>query len=169
MTMPDEVYAIFAAVAKKFPEFHRGDDDQRREATRRTVATIRARLKGSGPLDGTRWVHKTQHANGAAPSKDAFAYVPEGPIEHLRHAEMFVFDTINGATREPYPPGIHGEWVKQYILVVEPHDWLGDNGGGGGGGGKGGSSDQLTVLKQILESSTRQERLLEQILQKLSE
>ena len=125
MTLPDQVHQIVAAVARKFIDLHRGTDDDRREATKRAVQTIRARLAGQGVLDGARWVHKTQHSNLAAPSKDAVAFVPEGPIEHGRRAGMFMFDTINGTTREPNPPG-PGEFGEQFILVVDPRDWLGD-------------------------------------------
>ena len=105
MTLPDQVHRIVAAVARKFTDLHRGMDDDRREATKRGVQTIRAKLVGQGVLDGARWVHKTQHSNLAAPSKDAIAFVPEGPIEHGRKAGMFMFDTINGTTREANPPG----------------------------------------------------------------
>jgi hypothetical protein len=136
MTLPDQVHQIVAAVARKFIDLHRGTDDDRREATKRGVQTIRAKLVGQGVLDGARWVHKTQHSNLAAPSKDAIAFVPEGPIEHGRRAGMFMFDTINGTTREANPPG-PGEFGEQFILVVEPKDWLEDtttthkyNGGG---------------------------------------
>ena len=123
MTLPDQVHQIVAAVARKFIDLHRGTDDDRREATKRGVQTIRAKLVGQGVLDGARWVHKTQHSNLAAPSKDAIAFVPEGPIEHGRKAGMFMFDTINGTTREANPPG-PGEFGEQFILVVEPKDWL---------------------------------------------
>jgi hypothetical protein len=125
MTLPDQVHQIVAAVARKFIDLHRGTDDDRREATKRAVQTIRARLVGQGVLDGARWVHKTQHSNLAAPSKDAIAFVPDGPVEHGRKAGMFMFDTINGTTREANPPG-PGEFGEQFILVVEAKDWLAD-------------------------------------------
>jgi hypothetical protein len=125
MILPNEVHQIVAAVARKFIDLHRGTDDDRREGTKRAVQTIRAKLAGQGVLDGTRWVHKTQHSNLAAPSKDAIAFVPEGPITHGGKAGMFMFDTINGATREPNPPG-PGEFGEQFILIVDPHNWLSD-------------------------------------------
>jgi len=131
MEMPREIYETWKAVADRFRTLHDGSDDDRREATARGVATIRARHRGTGPLDGRRWVWKTEHSNLSSPSKDTIAFVPDGPITEGRLAPMFMFDMISGSTREtnPHPIVAHNQEdgnEEAYILVVEPHDWLAD-------------------------------------------
>ena len=110
MDLPRPIYDTWKAVADKFKTLHQGDDDARRLATRRGVQTIRARHRGgAGELDGSRYCCKTEHANLQAQSKDALAFVPDGPVEHGRLAAMFMFDMINGGSREtnPFPIGAH--------------------------------------------------------------
>lgn len=115
MEMPADVYATFVAVVEKFP--HDGNDDQRRAAMEKAVATLRAR-------HGDRWVWKTEHANLSSPSKDGLGYVPEGPIVHGQHTVMFIFDMINGTTRKPSPRGRSEAARLAYVLAVPPKDWL---------------------------------------------
>lgn len=110
MDLPRPIYDTWKAVADKFKALHQGDDDARRLATRRGVQTIRARHRGGvGVLDGSRYCCKTEHANLQAQSKDALAFVPDGLVEHGRLATMFMFDMINGGSREtnPFPVGAH--------------------------------------------------------------
>ena len=110
MDLPRPIYDTWKAVADKFKALHQGTDDERRLATRRGVQTIRARHRGgAGVLDGSRYCAKTEHSNLEAQSKDALAFVPDGPVEHGRLATMFMFDMINGSSREtnPFPVGAH--------------------------------------------------------------
>lgn len=110
MDLPRPIYDTWKAVADKFKSEHQGDDDARRRATRRGVQTIRARHRGgAAELDGSRYCAKTEHSNLQAQSKDALAFVPDGPVEHGRLATMFMFDMINGGSREtnPFPVGAH--------------------------------------------------------------
>lgn len=116
MQMPEDVYATYVACVARFP--HDGDDDQRREANRKAVATVRAR-------HGERWVCKTEHATGwAAASKDAIAFVPEGPLQHEGTADMFIWDMIGGATRQPNGRGPSEERRAAIMLLPAPMDWL---------------------------------------------
>lgn len=160
MQIPKPIYDTWKAVADKFKVLHQGTDDQRREATKRGVQTIRARFAGKpGELNGERWAAKTQHSNGwAAQSKDTIAYVPSGPVTTGRLATMDMFDMINGGTREtnPYPlsSGNHEETPPNdaaYILVPEPYDWLADEqpGNGDGGGDTPTDSDLQEMQRQI--------------------
>lgn len=116
MTMPADVYATLSAAVEKFP--HTGDDEQRRVAMEKAVATVRAK-------HGPRWVWKTEHANLQAPSKDGLGYVLEGPIVHGQPAVMFIFDTINGVTRKVHAAPLISEPARAaYVLAVTPKDWL---------------------------------------------
>lgn len=135
MDIPREIYDVWKQVADKFFQLHNGTDEDRREATRRGVATIRARFRGqSGVLDGTRWVCKTEHGTGwNAQSKDALAYVaPDfGPAEHGRFSKMFMFDMIDGGTRRTNSFPITAKNFEEsppnpdaYILIPEEKDWL---------------------------------------------
>lgn len=121
MRMPDEVYATLSAVVDRFP--HTGDDEARRAAMEKAVATLRAR-------HGPRWVWKTEHASLIAPSKDGLGYVPEGVIVHGQPAVMFIWDTINGGSRKlNAAPLISEDPRAAYVLAVPPKDWLAPEGG----------------------------------------
>jgi hypothetical protein len=114
--MPDDVYATFAAVVQRIP--HDGDDDQRRAAMEKAVQTLRAR-------HGLRWVWKTEHANLQAPSKDGLGYVPAGDIEQGRRTCMYIFDTIDGASRKANRAPLVSEAIREaYVLTPAPRDWL---------------------------------------------
>jgi hypothetical protein len=135
MQIPREIYDCWKAVADKFKFLHQGTDDERREATKRGVQTIRARFRGqSGVLDGTKWIAKSQHNTGwSAQSKDALAFVEDGPAVTGRYARMSMFDMINGSSREtnPYPVTAHNHEEtppndSAYCLVPEDYDWLED-------------------------------------------
>lgn len=116
MQMPDEVYATLAACVEKFP--HTGDDEGRREAMEKAVATIRAR-------HGLRWCWKTEHASLIAPSKDGLGYVADGDVVHGRSTTMFIWDTINGGSRRLNAAPLLSEAArKAYVLAVAPKDWL---------------------------------------------
>lgn len=132
MQLPKPVWDVYAQVANKFADMHRSqNDDDRREAHKRGVQTIRARVEG-----GDRFVCKTEHNTGwAAASKDALAYVsPDfGPVEHMRMSKMHMFDMINGGSRtvNGYPLSSHNfeetpPNEEAYILIPEPFDWLAD-------------------------------------------
>ncbi len=129
MQIPLGIYNTWKAVAEKFQGLHEGTDDDRREATKRGVSTIRARHG----IEGMRWVCKTQHSTGwPSQSKDAIAWVEEGPIVTGRLARMEMFDMINGTTRKtnPYPVESknHEEGNHEaYILAPPEFDWLGVN------------------------------------------
>src|SRR5688572_4797609 len=137
MDLPRPIYDTWKAVADKFKTLHQGDDDARRLATRRGVQTIRARHRGGvGVLDGSRYCCKTEHASLQAQSKDALAFVPEGLMEHGRHATMFMFDMIHGGSRETnaFPVGAHNHEASPpnpdaFILLGpwpegDAFDWL---------------------------------------------
>lgn len=133
MQIPREIYDTWLAVADKFAFLHKGTDDERREATKRGVQTIRARFRGrEEELDGTRWVCKSQHNTGwSAQSKDALAFVEDGPAVTGRLARMEMFDMINGSSRltNPYPiiSRNHNENPPNdnaYILAPDDFDWL---------------------------------------------
>jgi hypothetical protein len=136
MELPRPIYDTWKAVADKFIELHKGSDDDRREATKRGTATIRARHKGTGELDGRRYVCKTEHASIGWPSmsKDALAFVPEGPVIQGLDATMHMFDMVNGGSRQTYGFPIHshnhdpGEKYNPtgIILIPEAKDWLDD-------------------------------------------
>lgn len=117
--MPDDVYATLSAVVEKYP--HTGTDDERREAMKKVVATIRAR-------HGLAWTWKTEHQSLIAPSKDGLGYVADGsPAVHGQFTQMFIFDTINGGTRRPNaPPMMSEEPRPAYVVLVTPQDWLAD-------------------------------------------
>ena len=117
--MPDDVYATLSAVVEKYP--HTGTDDERREAMKKVVATIRAR-------HGLAWTWKTEHQSLIAPSKDGLGYVADGsPAVHGQFTQMFIFDTINGGTRRPNaPPMMSEEPRPAHVVLVTPQDWLAD-------------------------------------------
>lgn len=120
MRMPDDVYATLAAVVQQFP--HTGDDEARRAAMEKAVATIRSK-------HGLRWVWKTEHQNLMGPSKDGLGFVPDGVVMHGQQMIMFIWDTINGTTRQPHPPPLVSEEArKAFVLAVEPRDWLAADG-----------------------------------------
>lgn len=119
MQMHADVYATYLAVAAKFP--HTGTEDERREATKKAVQTLRAR-------HGDRWVCKTEHPTGwAAASKDAVAYVPTDPVVHGAMVGMFIWDMVNGTTRQPNPRGESEPLRSAFALVPEAFDWLADS------------------------------------------
>src|SRR5688572_18002487 len=128
MQIPREIYDTWKAVADKFKFLHQGTDDERREATKRGVQTIRAR-HGE---DGKRWTCKSEHNTGwQSQSKDAIAYVEEGPIVTGRLARMEMFDMISGSSRETnaYPVHSHNHQETPpnddaFILVPDDFDWL---------------------------------------------
>lgn len=118
MRLPDPVYATIAAVVAQFP--HTGDDDARRQATRKIVSQLRF-------LYGQRWVCKSEHPNGwASSSKDAIGYLTEGGIEDgtTERRLMYIWDLINGTTRE-LAPNHESETVRAaYALAPPAVDWL---------------------------------------------
>lgn len=121
MRMPDDVYRIFADVARKYKTLHASaNDDDRREATRRGVETIRARAE----TQADRWVHKAA-GPGNPPSKDAIAFIPGGEIRDRLQTPMFMFDMINGSSRDVNPQPT-GELGTQWIVLTGTHDWLSD-------------------------------------------
>lgn len=133
MEIPREIYDTWKAVADKFKFLHQGTDDERREATKRGVQTIRARFRGrGGVLEGTKWVAKSEHNTGwSAQSKDALAYVEEGPSITGRLARMEMFDMINGSSRETNPFPVHSHNHTEtppnddaFILVPDDFDWI---------------------------------------------
>jgi hypothetical protein len=117
MMLPADVHATFVAVVEKYP--HTGGDDDRRAAMEKAVQTIRAR-------HGQRYVWKTEHANLTAPSKDALGCVPEseGEIRHGKRMKVFIWDMINGSTREPQEAHESEPLRSAYVLTPEPKDWL---------------------------------------------
>jgi hypothetical protein len=120
MEMPIEVYETYSACVDKFP--HAGSDDDRRAAHRKAVETVKAR-------HGSRWATKTEHNTGwVAASTDALVYIPNGPVVHGQKTQMFIWDMINGETREVV--GIHtSEPLRSaYALVPEAKDWLAEEG-----------------------------------------
>jgi hypothetical protein len=118
MVMPDDVYATLSAVVSKYP--HIGTDDERREAMKKVVQTIRFR-------HGERYVWKTEHQSLIAPSKDGLGYVPTGDVVHGQFTQMFIWDTISGSTRKPNNPPLNSEELRSaYVLVPEAKDWLKD-------------------------------------------
>lgn len=138
MEMPQQVYDTFLAVQEKFPELRRGDDEQRREGMRRGIATVNARVKGEGALDGARWVHKTEHSNLSSHSKDALGFVPhdQGPLRHGEKQRMHLWDMVEGASRNVFPRGDSHEFREAFVIAVAPHDWLAAAGGQQPGGGE---------------------------------
>ena len=117
MMLRAEVHATFVAVVQKFP--HTGGDDDRRAAMEKAVATIRAR-------HGLRYVWKTEHSNLSSPSKDGMGYVPDGSgvVKHGERMPMYIWDMINGSTREPQPAHESEELREAFVLAPEPKDWL---------------------------------------------
>lgn len=117
MEMPADVYTTYTAVVVKFP--HTGDDEDRRAAQEKAVATIRAR-------HGERWVWKTEHSNLSAPSKDGLGYVPEksGTPVHGQKMSLYIFDMINGTTRQPNPRGKSEPLRAAFVLLPAAKDWL---------------------------------------------
>lgn len=115
MMLPANVYATLVAVVQQYP--HTGDDDDRRAAMRKVVETLRAR-------HGLKWVCKSEHPNGwESASKDALGYVPGVPVHGARMA-MYIWDTINGSSRQPNPAGLSEELRPAYALAPDPIDWL---------------------------------------------
>ena len=221
MELPREIYETYRAVAEKFASLHASpNDDDRREAHKRSVQTIRARHHGTGVLDGSRYVCKSQHSNGwAAASKDALAFVDPsfGPVEHGRRSSMFMFDMISGSSRKTFGfPVVAHNFSEQpanpdaFILVPDTHDWLQEQGapattptapnthayeGGENDTGicdtcgkpradavhevkpksdpvhaspDGASGDVQELLRQLVESSRRQEQRLDEIFRALA-
>lgn len=117
MKLPADVHATFTACVQKFP--HDGDDDARREAMAKAVETIRAR-------HGLRYVWKSEHSNLSSPSKDGMGFVPleEGTIIEGQRKRMFIWDMINGTTRQPNDAGESEPIREAYVLTPEPKDWL---------------------------------------------
>lgn len=139
MELPRSIYETYAAVARKFSSLHSSEnDDDRREANKRGVQTIRARHKGTGELDGSRYVCKSEHNTGwSAASKDAPGYVaPEfGEPVHGAKMKMHMFDMISGGNRQvnAWPIRSHNfndnpPNEDAYVLIPEPKDWLEGNG-----------------------------------------
>jgi hypothetical protein len=118
MRLSPEVFATFAATVQKFSALHHGTDDERREGTKRGVETLRAR-------HSDRYVCKAG-GPGNPPSKDAFAFVPAGPLDERREADMFIFDMVNGSTREAVDPG-DVPLAKQWVVPTDTKDWLADD------------------------------------------
>lgn len=134
-TMDDKVldktaYDIYAAVAAKFIDMHKSpDDDVRREANKRSVATVRARLGSAG----ARYVCKSQHNTGwAAQSKDTLAEVVNvADAVEGREVPMWMYDMINGGSRQVNGYPIQSENFtrvppnpKAFVLIPESKDWL---------------------------------------------
>lgn len=117
MKLPADVHSTFTACVQKFP--HDGDDDQRREAMKKAVQTIRSR-------HGLRYVWKSEHSNLSSPSKDGMGFVPleEGAIHEGERRRMFIWDMINGTTRQPNEAGESEPIREAYVLTPEPKDWL---------------------------------------------
>lgn len=136
MEMPREIRETYEKVATKFIALHRGTDRERAEANKRGVQTIRARHKGTGPLDGSRYVCKSEHNTGwDAASKDATGYVaPEfGKPVHGREMDMFMFDMISGTSRTVNAHPITSDNREKnnptaYVLIPEDKDWLEEDG-----------------------------------------
>lgn len=147
MILPRNIYDTWEAVADKFKVLHQGTDDQRREATKRGVQTIRARHGAQG----SHYICKSQHNTGwAAASKDALAYVEGTPI-HGVVTPMVMWDMINGVSRETNAWPIEGHDGTAYILIPEAYDWLEDEDTGNGDGGDiddGNLQEQIDELKQ---------------------
>lgn len=119
MTMPADVYATAQAVVERYP--HTGTDDERREAMKKLVQTLRAR-------HGLRWVWKTEHQSLIAPSKDGLGYIADGVIKHGELQTMYIWDTISGGTRKLNAAPLVSEGARPaYTLAVEPKDWLADS------------------------------------------
>jgi hypothetical protein len=117
MEMPQAVYDTYVKCVEKFP--HSGSDDDRRAANRKAIETIRAK-------HGLRWVAKSEHNTGwAAASKDALACVEEEPV-HGQKMDMFIWDMINGTTRQPVPRHESEPKRKAFALVPDTKDWLED-------------------------------------------
>lgn len=117
MMMPQDVYNTYSACVAKFP--HTGTDDDRREANRKAVATLRA-------LHGPQWVCKSEHNLGwPSASKDAVGYVPSGTAIHGQKVSMYIWDMINGVSRQPNPRGEADAPREAYALVPDPEDFLG--------------------------------------------
>jgi hypothetical protein len=119
MELRKDIYVIWRAVAEKYAYLHASrNDDDRRTATLYGIETLRAR--GYSTI-----VHKTQHSNLSAPSKDTLAcvdgeeFVIPGSKQH-----MWVFDMINGETRVTHPHPIYGHEVEHYVLVPNAFDHL---------------------------------------------
>lgn len=136
MQLPRPIYDTYKAVADKFHSLHASqNDDDRREGNKRCVQTIRAKHHGSGDLDGSRYVCKTEHSNGwAAASKDTVGYV-ESPLppQNGRESRMFMFDMVNGSSRAvngyPIVADNHGGSEPNdtaYVLIPDAFDWLAD-------------------------------------------
>lgn len=117
MMLPAAVWATYAAVVAKFP--HTGDDDHRREMHKRAVQTVKAR-------HGDQWATKTEHANGwVSQSTDALVFVPGGAI-HGERQPMFIWDMINGTTRDVLPAHESEPRRLAYTLAPMAFDWLAD-------------------------------------------
>lgn len=136
MELPREIHETYRQVAEKFADLHRSSNDRdRAEANARGVATIRARHRGTGPLDGLRYVCKSEHANGwAASSKDALGYVNDrvDASAHGREMDMFMFDMISGSSRAVNAHPIRADNREPgekhnptaFVLIPEAKDWL---------------------------------------------
>ena len=115
MEMSQNVYDTYVAVEAKFR--NRGTDEQRREANRKAVATVRAR-------HGGKWVCKSEHNLGwGSDSKDAMGYVPDGPVVHGAKAKMFMWDMVTSAGNVN-PRGSAETAREAYVLIPEAFDWL---------------------------------------------
>ena len=131
MELPKPIYDTYKAVAEKFASLHASpNDDDRREAHRRGVQTIRARHRGEGELDGTRYVVKSEHASLGSPTKDALGFVDDGEsIEVGRLVKMHMFDMIGGSSRSVNKHPIHSHNFAEgneeaYITELVAKDWL---------------------------------------------
>ena len=100
---------IVQQLATKFPELLAGiNDDARREFTRRTAQTLKARYPEEG------WAHKSASPD-RPPSKDAVV-----------DKDMRYYDILSGAgTASPTPCWVTGDLIPdQHRIDVEAFDWL---------------------------------------------
>jgi hypothetical protein len=122
--LPADVHATFVACAAVRP--HVGTEDDRRAATRFAVETIRAR-------HGLNWICKTEHETGwASASKDAIgdAGVPVYPADTGKRMKVFLWDMVNGETRQVLPAHESEEQRWTYALVPDAIDHLAGGGPG---------------------------------------
>jgi hypothetical protein len=142
MELPRDIRDTYEKVCEKFPALLQSkSDDDRRVLNRRAVATIRRRHRGTGELDGLRYVCKNEH-RGAwdVDSKDSQGYVDRrvDASDHGREMDMHMFDMVDGTKRvvHPHPIKSHNRTdnppnLTAYVLIPEGEDdkdWLEEDG-----------------------------------------
>jgi hypothetical protein len=121
MRLPDGVQAIVDALYHQFTSLAHGDDDQRRELTKKIVEQVTFQFPGQN------YGWKSAHAHGLAPSKDSLAkrLVPFPADTPAPAGALISWDLFNGSTREPNRLPESSDIPGQYFLPLAGVNHLG--------------------------------------------